>query len=103
MGSLTGATLRFAARDEGAFVRGPLEIVSLSGTLGAGGPHLHLAVAGDDGAMTGGHLLHGCEVRTTAEIVLALSDAVAFERPVDPATGYHELAVRRLAARGRRG
>ena len=83
-------------------MRGPLEIVALSGTLGAGGPHLHLGVAGRDGAVTGGHLLHGSEVRTTAEIVLALIDAVAFDRPVDPDTGYHELVVRRLAARRRR-
>ena len=100
VGSLSGTMLRHAAADDGSFRPGPLEIVALSGTLGPVGPHLHLAVAGADGSMTGGHLLHGCEVRTTAEIVLGLTDAVAFERPVDSETGYHELAIRRLAPRG---
>ena len=94
VGSLTGARLRFAGRDAGATVAGPLEILSLSGTLGAGGVHLHLAVSDADGAVTGGHLLHGCPVRTTAEIVLAFLPGTIFERPVDPETGFRELAIR---------
>ncbi len=44
--------------------------------------------------MTGGHLLPGCEVRTTAEVVLALTSAVAFHRADDPRTGYKELFMR---------
>ena len=43
------------------------------------------------GAMTGGHLLPGCIIRTTAELVLGLAATVAFRRVEDPATGYPEL------------
>ena len=94
VGSLSGATLRPAGRDDAVVVAGPLEIVALSGTLSADGPHLHLAVSRADASMAGGHLLHGCPVRTTAEIVLGLVAGVIFERPLDPETGFRELAMR---------
>lgn len=93
VGSLTTARLRPAGRDDGLTVPGPLEIVALSGTFSLDGPHLHLSVSDARGAMTGGHLLEGCEVRTTAEIVLAVTPAAVFRRPVDPVTGYAELSV----------
>ncbi|GGL63670.1 PPC domain-containing DNA-binding protein [Wenxinia marina] len=91
VGSLASAALRLADRDVAHTVPGPLEIVALSGTLSPDGPHLHLIVADADGRTTGGHLLPGCPVRTTAEIVLALTSAARFARPTDPATGYAEL------------
>ena len=94
VGSLTEARLRHAGREEGAVTPGPLEILSLSGTLGEDGVHLHLSVSDARGAVAGGHLLHGCPVRTTAEIVLGLLPDLVFERPVDPATGHRELAIR---------
>ncbi len=74
---------------------GPLEIVALSGTLSPDGVHLHLAVADAEGRMTGGHLLAGCIVRTTAELVLGLAAGVAFARRPDPRTGYAELSMTR--------
>ena len=67
--------------------------MALSGTLARDGPHLHLAVADAEGAMRGGHLLHGCPVRTTAEIVLGLLDGASFGRERDPARGWNELVV----------
>ena len=91
VGSLTRATLRMAGQEHGTVIEDTLEIVALSGTFGPDGPHLHLAVSREDGSMAGGHVLHGCPVRTTAEIVLALAAGVCFARPVDPATGYREL------------
>ena len=99
VGSLTGAALRPAGAEGALAVPGPLEIVALSGTLSADGPHLHLAVSCADGTVAGGHLLPGCAVRTTAEIVLGLAEGVAFERLVDPATGYRELTMRPLRRR----
>lgn len=94
IGSLTVARLRPAGRDDALTVHGSLEIVALSGTFAAEGPHLHLAVSDAEGRMTGGHVLDGCEVRTTAEIVLAMTDAVAFRRADDRRTGYRELFIR---------
>ncbi|SFD80939.1 PPC domain-containing DNA-binding protein [Roseivivax sediminis] len=92
VGSLTHATLRSAGRDDTLTIPGPLEIVALSGTFSQDGPHLHLAVSDARGTMTGGHLLRGNPVRTTAEIVLALATGPRFTRPRDPRTGYNELA-----------
>ncbi|SLN28421.1 hypothetical protein ROJ8625_01200 [Roseivivax jejudonensis] len=92
VGSLELARLRPAGRDDAIEVAGPLEIVALSGTVSADGPHLHLAVSDSAGTMTGGHLLTGARIRTTAELVLALAAGQRFHRPHDPATGYNELA-----------
>ena len=94
VGSLSRAALRYAGRDDASVTEGPLEIIALSGTLSPDGPHLHASVADAAGRMTGGHVLPGCVVRTTAEVVLGLTDAVAFSRPVDPATGYAELSIK---------
>ncbi|MBI5278929.1 MAG: DNA-binding protein [Burkholderiales bacterium] len=74
IGSLGQAVLRFAAQDEGTVVPGPLEVLSLAGTLGSGGVHLHASVSDAQGKVTGGHVLAGCVVRTTAEIVVWVLD-----------------------------
>src|ERR1700748_1003404 len=92
IGSLCEARLRFAGREDVHCVVGNLELLSLSGTLGAGGPHLHASVADADGRVFGGHVAPGCIVRTTAEILLAVLDDVRFTREPDPATGYAEMA-----------
>ena len=97
VGSLCEARIRFAGREDVHCVVGDLELLSLSGTLGAGGPHLHASVADADGRVFGGHVAPGCIVRTTAEILLAVLEDVRFSREPDPATGYAELVVRPLA------
>lgn len=94
IGSLRGAQLRFAGRDAPEHVAGDLEILTLSGTLGAGGAHLHMSLSDADGRVLGGHVAPGCIVRTTAEVLLALLDDVRFTREPDAATGYAELHVR---------
>ena len=94
VGSLSAAALRYAGRGEASVTEAPLEVVSLSGTFSADGCHLHAGLSDADGRMIGGHVLPGCTVRTTAEVVLGLTDAVAFNRPLDPETGYAELSVK---------
>ena len=94
IGSLREARLRFAGRGELQHTVGDLEILTLSGTLGAGGAHLHASVSDADGRVFGGHVAAGCIVRTTAEILLAVLDDVRFTREPDAATGYAELAIR---------
>jgi len=93
IGSLREARLRYAGRDAPAHLVGDLEILTLSGTLGAGGAHLHMSVSDADGRVLGGHVAPGCLVRTTAEVLLALLDDVRFTREPDAATGYAELHV----------
>jgi predicted DNA-binding protein with PD1-like motif len=96
IGSLTRAVLRYAGEPGGSVIDGPLELLTLAGTLGAGGVHLHASVSDAKGRVYGGHLMPGCTVRTTAEIVLGLLPNHVFERVPDPATGYLELLPRRV-------
>ena len=93
VGSLTEVCLRYANRPDGVTRRGPFEIVSLVGTFSGGGGHFHVAVADELGAMSGGHLLDGCVVFTTAEVVVVELSDVVFDRQVDNTFGYRELVV----------
>ena len=94
VGSLSVANLRYAGKPEGVALERPLEILGLVGTLGRGGLHLHLTVGDEEGQTLGGHLLDGCIVRTTAELVLGILPGLAFDREPDPETGFSELVVR---------
>jgi predicted DNA-binding protein with PD1-like motif len=93
VGSLTVATLRLANQEGATVYRGHFEIVSLVGTLSVNGSHLHLAVSDSTGRTIGGHLLDGCRVYTTAEIVLGELPAVEYRREKDATFGYQELVV----------
>ncbi len=97
VGSLSRARLRMpglAGEDEAfATLAEPLEIVSLVGTLGAQGLHVHVSLSRRDGSCVGGHLVPGCIINTTAELVIGELTEVEFRRPLDPATGYNELSV----------
>ena len=73
-----------------------VEIVSLMGTVSEHGSHLHASLAHRDLSVFGGHLRPGCLVNTTAEIVLAELPDTVFTRERDEATGYEELAIRRI-------
>ena len=93
VGSLTRATLRMAGGPITTF-DGPLEIVSATGTISPDGIHIHLAIADDSGTTYGGHLLPGCLIASTAEMILAdLSQQWIFERQLDPQTNYKELKI----------
>ena len=99
VGSLSRAALRHAAAPGASVSDGPLELISLSGTLGPDGVHLHASVADARGRMRGGHVMPGCTVRTTAEIVLGLLPGWAFGRAPDARTGFLELVATPLEPR----
>lgn len=94
VGSLTVVTLRLANQEGPTVYKGHFEIVSLVGTLSANGSHLHMAVSDSTGRTIGGHLLDGCRVYTTAEIVLGELPQLEFRRETDATFGYQELVVR---------
>ena len=94
VGSLSSSTIRLANAKESKTIEGPLEIVSLSGTLSTDGAHLHIAVADTVGQTTGGHLLEGCKVYTTVEVVILELTDLKFTRDQDSATGFRELVIR---------
>lgn len=92
VGSLSVAVLRHGGLSAGTRTEGDLEVCSLSGTLSRHGLHLHLAFADGSGEMRGGHLLAGCTVRTTLELVVQEIGGVRFVRRKDERTGYDELS-----------
>jgi predicted DNA-binding protein with PD1-like motif len=94
VGSLSRAVLRYADKASGSDINAPLELLMLSGTLSPDGAHLHASVADEQGEVRGGHLMPGCLVRTTAEVVIALLPGWEFRRELDAATGFNELQAR---------
>ena len=93
VGSLRQAHLRLANRDSGSRFHQKMEILALSGTLSPDGPHLHVCLADGDGRTLGGHVLDGCLVHTTAELVIASLPDITFSRKLDESTGYRELVI----------
>ena len=91
VGSLSHVRMRFAGAETAWEREGNFEILTLSGTLSPDGPHLHMSISDAAGAVLGGHVLAGCVVRTTAEIVVGIARDWVFRREADPATGYLEL------------
>lgn len=93
VGSLTTAVLRFANQETSERLDGHFEIVSLTGVLSRHGSHYHIAIADERGTSYGAHLMDGCKVYTTAEIVIGIIPNCSFLRTFDPQTGYPELEV----------
>ncbi|WP_439345324.1 PPC domain-containing DNA-binding protein [Vacuolonema iberomarrocanum] len=98
VGSLTQATLRLANQPDGTTYTGHFEILSLTGVMGVQGSHYHMAIADSEGQTLGGHLLEGCRIYTTAEIVIGVFPDLMFDRQHCPESGYPELVVRNQTA-----
>jgi predicted DNA-binding protein with PD1-like motif len=94
IGSLVEANLRYAGEAAESRIAGPLEILSVSGTLTSSGAHLHMSVSDSRGRVFGGHVGYGNTIRTTAEVLLALLQEWSLSREHDAATGFNELVVR---------
>lgn len=94
VGSLTHATLRLANREYFSEYDGHFEIVSMTGTISVYGSHLHISISDVDGQMIGGHLVPGCKIYTTAEMVLGIFDDVVYKREFAEDSGYEELVVK---------
>jgi len=95
VGSLTEYNVRFANQEKGYSDKGHFEIVSLVGTLSVNGSHIHLSISDSTGKTIGGHLLEGCKVYTTAEIVIGESKELIFVRKEDGSTPWKELEIKK--------
>ena len=93
VGSLTDYTIRFANQQQGTRGSGHFEIVSLTGTVSVNGSHLHICISDSTGKTIGGHLLEGCKIYTTAEIVIGSTTAYEFKRKKDGTTEWEELQI----------
>ena len=67
------------------------EIVSLNGTISNGNCHVHIALSDEKGNVIGGHLLEGCLVNTTCEVMLGVLEEYDSIRKDNPQTGYDEI------------
>jgi predicted DNA-binding protein with PD1-like motif len=97
VGSLRQASIRLADQPTVTNFPGKFEIVSLVGTLGQDGVHLHVSISDSSGKTIGGHLVEGCLIYTTAEIVIGDAAGLNFSREPDAETGYQELRIRKRA------
>jgi predicted DNA-binding protein with PD1-like motif len=93
VGSLTRFTLRFANQETHSDGDGHFEIVSITGTISIHGSHMHISISNEQGHTLGGHLVSGCIIYTTAEIVLAVFEGVVYKREFADDSGYDELVV----------
>jgi predicted DNA-binding protein with PD1-like motif len=99
VGSLSHATLRLANREYYSEYEGHFEIVSMTGTVAVSGSHIHISISDGDGVTIGGHLVSGCKIYTTAEIVLAVFEDVTYSRKLlEDDSGYEELVVSKKSA-----
>jgi predicted DNA-binding protein with PD1-like motif len=94
IGSLGTTKLRLAGADLPIDLKGDVEILTLAGSIGTAGSHLHASIADATGRVLGGHVAYGCIVRTTAEVLIALLPGHRFDREADRTTGFEELVVR---------
>ena len=92
-GSLTNYNIRFANQPNGSTDSGHFEIVSLTGTVSTNGSHLHISISDSTGKTIGGHLMDGCKIYTTAEIVILSSNEFVFKREKDGTTPWDELQI----------
>ena len=95
-GSLTEYNLRFANQEKGSTGIGHFEIVSLTGTISKNGSHLHISISDSAGKTIGGHLLKGCIVYSTAEIVIQNATDLQFVREKDGSTPWEELQINKI-------
>ena len=93
VGSLTHVVLRLANREVYNEYHGHFEIVSITGTVSIHGSHLHVSISDGEGVTVGGHLVSGCKIYTTAEIVIAAFPDVVYKREFAEDSGYDELTV----------
>jgi uncharacterized protein len=94
VGSFAHATLRLANREHYSEYDGHFEIVSVTGTVSVHGSHIHVSISDGDGMTLGGHLVPGCVIYTTVEVVLAIFDDVVYKREkLENDTGFEELVV----------
>lgn len=91
VGSLIQANIRLADPRNTRFSVRDYEIVSLTGTVSRGKCHIHISIADDTGACYGGHLLEGCLVNTTCELVIGILEEYESRRDFDYDTGYDEI------------
>lgn len=95
VGCVSKAKFRLAKAINSLEVDEDFEIVSLNGTISNGQAHIHIALSDEIGNVIGGHLLEGCIINTTCELVLGVLEEYESIREFDDNTGYDEIVFRK--------
>ena len=95
VGCVTRARLRDASGVTLRDINEPCEIVSATGTVSGQRCHVHIALAKEDLTTVGGHLVEGCLINTTCELVLGVVDGWRCGVEQDKETGYDEIVFER--------
>lgn len=96
VGCVTKASIRDASGVTIQQLEEPMEIVSITGTLAEKRIHIHISFSKKDLSTIGGHLVEGCMINTTAEIILLELTEYRFDKEFDEETGYHELVINKI-------
>ena len=98
--SAVGCVLQARLRDaSGVTIRDVeehCEIVSLNGTVSEKRCHLHLALSKEDLSTIGGHMVEGCIINTTCELVIGELPDQQIDVEFDEETGYKELIFKTI-------
>ena len=96
VGCLSEAKMRDAGGVNIQSLNEPLEICGLMGTVSKERLHIHIALAKEDLSVVGGHMVPGCIVNTTCELVILAFDRYEFSKEFDQNTGYNELLIKEI-------
>lgn len=96
IGSLKDLKIRLANSSTVLQKNEKFEILTLQGSVSKEGLHLHISVADQNGQVLGGHLMPGCVIYTTAEILILPLKDHEFSRAQDSKTGFLELEIKKL-------
>lgn len=91
VGCVSKANIRLAKAINSLEVKEHFEVVSLTGTISKGQPHIHISLSDELGNVIGGHLNEGTIVNTTLEVVLGILEEYKSQRKKDIKTGYKEI------------
>lgn len=98
--SAVGCVSRGRVRDAGGVnivdIAEPMEIVSLMGTVSHKRCHLHVSFSKEDLSVVGGHLVTGCIINTTCELIIGELENCVYDVEFDEETGYDELIFKYL-------
>ncbi len=101
IGAVASATLGYFDRESQIYrsftLNEDLEVTSCIGNIARTVDdrpvvHAHMAVANEDGTTFSGHLMNGCVVSVTIEVVITILDGELI-RDIDPATGLNLLRL----------
>ena len=96
VGCLTKLRIRDASGVTIQEVNEPLEILSVNGTVSELRTHLHIACSKEDLSTVGGHMMEGCRINTTCELVLMELPNICFGIEQDETTGYDEIIFKQM-------